>query len=59
MMKDMLSKDVFSGRGNPADLGINFFKELKGGHGQHGLVGSTGEALDFFFLNVYVYPLEP
>jgi hypothetical protein len=42
MMKDMLSMDVFSGRINPTEFGIPIFKELRGGHGTHGLIGSTG-----------------
>jgi hypothetical protein len=42
MMKDMLSLDVFSGRINPTDIGLDFFTELRGGHGSHGLIGSQG-----------------
>jgi hypothetical protein len=43
MMKEMLSQDMFSMRGNPADMGLTFFKALKGGHGSHGLIGSEGK----------------
>ena len=42
-LQDMLSKDVFSGRGNFNEFGIDIFSRLKGGHGAHGLIFSEGK----------------
>ena len=44
-LQDMLSKDVFSGRGNFNEFGIDIFSRLKGGHGAHGLIFSEGMQL--------------
>jgi hypothetical protein len=44
MMKDMLSSDKFTARVNPDLVGSgDIFRELKGGHGCHGVIGSMGE----------------
>ncbi len=45
MMQEMLSQDALSGRGNEEMFrsAVDFFKELKGGHGFHGLIGAEGE----------------
>ena len=43
MLQEMMSKDVFSGRGKIQVLGRNIFSILRGGHGGHGLVHSEGQ----------------
>ena len=47
MMQEMLAQDIFSGRGNEemfsSESATDFFRELKGGHGFHGLIGSEGD----------------
>ena len=43
VLRDMMSMDVFSGRGKPKVLGINIFANMKGGHGGYGLVTSEGQ----------------
>ena len=42
VLRDMMSMDVFSGRGKPKVMGINIFANMKGGHGGYGLVTSEG-----------------
>ena len=45
VLRDMMSMDVFSGRGKPTVMGINIFANMKGGHGGYGLVTSEGQSV--------------
>ena len=42
LLRDMLARDAFSGRGKITVMGLDIFSILRGGHGGHGLVHSEG-----------------
>ena len=45
VLREMMSLDVFSGRGKPKVMGIDIFANMKGGHGGYGLVTSEGQSV--------------
>ena len=42
LLRDMMARDAFSGRGKIRVMGLDIFSILRGGHGGHGLVHSEG-----------------
>ena len=57
MVQEMMSKDVFSGRGKIKVNGKDVFSILRGGNGGHGLVLSEGQFYHIicFSCNINVY----